>query len=102
MMSEKYDSDIEAGLLYYMRTGHLQSVEAPRKEKRSLILSRNQIARFLSFGNQRSHTPVPGCWSTFDCIFQLISTILYIPRLCSLFQMIFSLCFLCNAIKHFV
>jgi len=60
MMSEKYDSDIEAGLLYYMRTGHLQGVEASRKEKRSLILSRNQIARFLSFGNQRSHTPVPG------------------------------------------
>ena len=59
MMSEKYDRDIEAGLLYYMRTGHLQSVGAPQREKRALILKRNEIARFLSTENQRSRTLMP-------------------------------------------
>ena len=59
MMSEKYDCDVEAGLLYYMRTGHLQSVGAPQNEKRALILKRNQIARFLSMENQRNLTLMP-------------------------------------------
>ena len=60
MMSEKYNSDIEAGLLYYMRTGHLQGVPATEREKRSLIIKRNEIARFLSIENQRNDASVPG------------------------------------------
>ncbi|XP_065062529.1 DNA replication ATP-dependent helicase/nuclease DNA2-like isoform X2 [Rhopilema esculentum] len=60
MMSEKYDKDIDAGLLYYLKTGHLQGVPATVKERRSLIIKRNELARYLSKENQRSALSVPG------------------------------------------
>ena len=60
MMSEKHDVDIDAGLLYYMRTGHLQGVPASQREKRSLILIRNEIVRFLAIENKRNLASIPG------------------------------------------
>ena len=60
MMSEKYEFDADVGLLYYMRTGHLQGVPATKKEKRSLIIRRNELSRYLSKDNQKNGLSMPG------------------------------------------
>eukprot|EP00794_Sanderia_malayensis_P004887 gene4887-5527_t len=60
MMSEKYEKTVEAGLLYYVKTGHLQGVPATRKEKRALLMKRNELVRFLSMENLRNKKLMPG------------------------------------------
>ena len=60
MMSEKYGKPVDAGLLYFMKTGHLQGIPAAQNEKRALIMLRNEIARYLSMENICNKQPMPG------------------------------------------
>ncbi len=60
MMSEKYEKEINAGLLYYMKASHLQGVPATLKEKRALVIKRNEIVRFLSLENLQNKKLMPG------------------------------------------
>ncbi|GAA6036376.1 hypothetical protein JCM8097_001691 [Rhodosporidiobolus ruineniae] len=47
LMSDRYDEDIEAGLLYYTQGNEVFRVQAARNEIRGLILARNRFATYL-------------------------------------------------------
>ena len=48
LMSEKYSQNIDAGLLLYLKTKHLQGIPVPLHERRALIMKRNSIARRIT------------------------------------------------------
>ncbi|GAA6010418.1 hypothetical protein JCM10207_001295 [Rhodosporidiobolus poonsookiae] len=47
LMSDRYDQDVDSGLLYYTKTNEIFRVQAARNELRGLILARNRFATFL-------------------------------------------------------
>ncbi|XP_047126178.1 DNA replication ATP-dependent helicase/nuclease DNA2 isoform X2 [Hydra vulgaris] len=57
LMSEKYNQSIDAGLLLYLKTKHLQGIPVPEKERRALIIKRNSIARKLTLENNNLYMP---------------------------------------------
>ena len=52
LMNEKYKLPVEAGLLYYIKTNHMQGVSVPQQERRALIMKRNAIARNMTLERQ--------------------------------------------------
>lgn len=46
MMSDRYASDVDAGLLYYSKTSELHRVRTSPNEVRGLILGRNELASY--------------------------------------------------------
>ncbi|GAA5923588.1 hypothetical protein JCM1841_001292 [Sporobolomyces salmonicolor] len=47
LMSDRYDEDVDSGLLYYTQSNEIFRVQAARNEIRGLILARNRFATFL-------------------------------------------------------
>ncbi|BGP10813.1 DNA replication ATP-dependent helicase/nuclease DNA2 [Rhodotorula toruloides] len=47
LMSDRFDEDIDSGLLYYTQSNEVFRVQAARNEIRGLILARNRFATFL-------------------------------------------------------
>ncbi|GAA5950222.1 hypothetical protein JCM21900_003514 [Sporobolomyces salmonicolor] len=47
LMSDRYDEDVDSGLLYYTQSNEIFRVQAARNEIRGLILARNGFATFL-------------------------------------------------------
>ncbi|GAA5886249.1 hypothetical protein JCM6882_001581 [Rhodosporidiobolus microsporus] len=47
LMSDRYDEDIDSGLLYYTQTNDVFRVQAARNEIRGLIIGRNNFATYL-------------------------------------------------------
>lgn len=47
MMSDRYGTDVDSGLLYYTRSGDMHRVKRVRNEVRGLIVSRNEIAHWM-------------------------------------------------------
>lgn len=47
MMSDRYGTDVDSGLLYYSRSGDMHRVRRTRNEVRGLIVGRNELAYWL-------------------------------------------------------
>jgi DNA replication ATP-dependent helicase Dna2 len=47
LMSDRYDMDVQNGLLYYMETAEMMRIPAVRNELRELISKRNQVAAYM-------------------------------------------------------
>ncbi|BGP51084.1 DNA replication endonuclease-helicase Dna2 [Rhodotorula kratochvilovae] len=47
LMTDRYDQDVDSGLLYYTQSNEIFRVQAARNEIRGLILARNRFATFL-------------------------------------------------------
>ncbi|KAJ3294016.1 Tripartite DNA replication factor [Borealophlyctis nickersoniae] len=52
LMSDRYDTKIPAGLLYYVRTGEMFSIPAIWDEMRGLIIGRNRMAYYIAMRNK--------------------------------------------------
>lgn len=79
LMSERYDIAVESGLLYYLKTNHMQKVPLPVQEKRSLLIKRNEMARRLTL--EKKPAGLPGVDSLFERFLDmsfLMSTFEYI------------------------
>jgi len=48
MMSSKYHQDIASGLLYYIKSNHMQGVPMPAHERRAITIKRNEIAKKIT------------------------------------------------------
>ena len=48
LMRERHKVSVNSGLLYYIKTNHMQQVPIPEQEKRAIIIKRNEIARRLT------------------------------------------------------
>ncbi|GEM10851.1 DNA replication helicase Dna2 [Rhodotorula toruloides] len=58
LMSDRFDEDVDSGLLYYTQSNEVFRVQAARNEIRGLILARNRFATFL----HRRMTLTPAGW----------------------------------------
>ncbi|GAA5836873.1 hypothetical protein JCM9279_007686 [Rhodotorula babjevae] len=70
LVTDRYDQDVDSGLLYYMQSNEVFRVQAARNEIRGLLMARNGFATFLhrrmtlsptgaSSSTQRSVAPAP-------------------------------------------
>ncbi|KAG0212718.1 Tripartite DNA replication factor [Mortierella sp. GBA30] len=46
LMTDRYDVDVQWGLLFYLKTGEFIRVQAPHDEIRTILMQRNEIAYF--------------------------------------------------------
>ncbi|KAL1918139.1 uncharacterized protein VTP21DRAFT_3405 [Calcarisporiella thermophila] len=47
LMSDRYDTDITSGILYYLKTGETIRIRAVRDEIRGIIIGRNEVAQHI-------------------------------------------------------
>lgn len=57
-MSDRYKQHIDAGLLCYIKSNHMQGVSRPEQEKRAILIKRNEIARKLTL--EKNDFALPG------------------------------------------
>ena len=60
MMSERHGVPIDSGLLFYLKTGHMESIPVPEQEKRAILIKRNEIARQLTLERESTSLSMPG------------------------------------------
>lgn len=58
LMSDRYKQHIDAGLLCYIKSNHMQGVPRPEQEKRAILIKRNEIARKLTL--EKNDFALPG------------------------------------------
>ncbi|KAG0308743.1 Tripartite DNA replication factor [Dissophora globulifera] len=63
LMTDRYDVDVQWGLLFYLKTGEFFRVQAPHDEIRTILMQRNEIA---VFDNDKTSLP-PMAQSTQKC-----------------------------------
>ena len=47
MMSDRYTSDINQGLLLYLKSGEIFGIQASRDELRAIVIARNDLVRHM-------------------------------------------------------
>ncbi|KAK3751070.1 hypothetical protein QZH41_011966, partial [Actinostola sp. cb2023] len=60
LLSDRHRHPVDSGVLYYMKSTHMIGIPALVHEKRALIMSRNEVARYLSPGRMTSGRQMPG------------------------------------------
>ncbi|KAG2234303.1 hypothetical protein INT48_000753, partial [Thamnidium elegans] len=70
LMSDRYDIDINAGLLYYSKTNSIYVIPSSRNDLRSLIISRNTLA---SAFNKKDYIP-PMIRDSHTCQYCFVNT----------------------------
>ncbi|GAK67711.1 DNA replication helicase DNA2 [Moesziomyces antarcticus] len=59
MMSDRYATRVNDGLLYYSKSGEMHRISRSRNEVRSLIIGRNELAHYLRHNPSRLAKPDP-------------------------------------------
>jgi len=73
MMSDRYDVDVNCGMLYYVEAKESIRVRALRHEVRGLIMGRNELARLIRARDQlpemiRSERDCKNCYAADSCL----------------------------------
>lgn len=61
LMADRYDDEVDSGLLWYSQSGELIKVQAARNEVRGLVIARNEFATYLHRRGTLSGPHVRGC-----------------------------------------
>ena len=60
LMKDRYTNSLDAGLLLYLKEGHMIGVPAYLHEKRALVMKRNEMVRYLCHTGLSLSQNMPG------------------------------------------